>query len=620
MNAATWTILGYLALVPLLGVLFNRHLPSAAAWATAGGGMGVVMIAAGVAGTRIGGVGTYGVAGAVMNTGIWNLWYGINTFLALALVGLVFTRPYRRLKLTTIGELFEQRYGTSRCGWLTSLCVQSEYFVVNIIEPLLIGVIISNVLGIELVAGIIMGSVVIIMATAVSGLKGTSFTNIIHCGVITCGLGLVAWVGAQQMGGVSGVMARADSALLASGKDLDAWWSMVGLGWLPIIAMFFSATIHTPATSVYVNFSSSARSERVLIPAFLLAGLLAALMSFLAAFIGVEALAKYGADAGIAGYNSVTRIAMDSGPLLGGIAIAAVLAALISSGGPVLLASSTMVVNDWIPASKHFTHTRKLRAYRITSVAYGALAALIACYCGYVLGTASVLQWLLLGYAMVVPPAIAIGNIFYVRATTEAAVFWGIATGYGLGLLAWLLNKLVWQLGLDVTAYITTLLPLVVIPNVSLFMQPAGPRLAAWWPAFCRLRATAVFLVVLGLLALAGLYAGVYGGNRASATPWRDGALVYALLAPVLLTGAYGLLAGATKPTAAAWGVLGGWALSGTVWWLSRRHGLLGDTVYLYIATCWPLVVVPTLSLLRQADEALDERAASFYRRLRTPA
>lgn len=489
MNTATLTIIGYLVLVTGLGIFMaHRTEKTGAGWATGGGGMSLWLVAAGIAGTRIGGAGTYGVAGDVMDSGPWNVWYGITTFLALALVGLFYAIPYRRLKLTTIGELFIRRYGTTRSSWLTSLCVQTEYFVVNVIEPLLIGVIISGITGIPLWLGIAIGAAVIISATASSGLKGTAITNTVHCAVIIGGLGLVAYKGAQQMGGWSSVVALANEQLEAAGKDTASWWSFVGLGWFPIIAMFFSATIHTPAASVYVNYSSSARSERALLPAFLLAGFMAALMPVFAALIGIEALAKYGTDAGVGSYRSITQIAVDVGPVIGGIALAAVLAALISSGGPILLASSTMFVNDWIPASRSYSPLKKLRAYRITSVVYGTVAAIIACIFGYFIGTASALQWLLLGFAMVVPPAIAITYILYVRWTTEQGVFWGIASGYGLGLLSWVVNKTVLHWDVDIPAYFTTIVPLFVVPIVSWLTRTDDDPLAEEFYATIRNR------------------------------------------------------------------------------------------------------------------------------------
>jgi len=106
-------------------------------------------------------------------------------------------------------------------------------------------------------------------------------------------------------------------------------------------------------------------------------------------------------------------------------------------------------------------------------VLYVILAARIACIFGYSIGTASVLEWLLLGFAMVVPPAIAIGFIFYWRRTSEPAVFWGIGCGYGLGVLGWAVNKLFIGSEVDVATYLATGVPLVVIPLVSLLTAPA---------------------------------------------------------------------------------------------------------------------------------------------------
>lgn len=461
------TIIGYLAIVTLVGIYLANRNKNSDDWAIGAGTMGVFLVAAGVAGTRIGGVGTYGVAGDVVRTGVWNVWYGINTILALALVGLFFAIPYRRLRLTTVSQLFSQRYGTARNGWLTSLCVQTEYLIINILEPLLIGIILSNVFGISRIVGIFIGALIIICATALSGLRGTAITNVIHCTVIILGLGAVGIIAGQNLGGVSAIIEQVDANLAIANIDPADWWSIIGMGWFPIIAMFFSATIHTPAASVYVNYSSSAKRENILIPAFLLAGFIAAVMPFLSAIIGIEAVAKYGVDSSLTSYSSITAIATDAGPIVGGIALAAVLAALISSGAPILLASATLFVNDWIPSSKDWSSTKKLKSYRITSVIYGLIAASLAC----VLPINSVLELLLLGFAMVVPPAIAIGFIFYWKKTTEKAVFWGIALGYGLGLISWMVNTWVLKWEQDLAAYFTTLVPVVVIPVVSLLTQ-----------------------------------------------------------------------------------------------------------------------------------------------------
>ena len=483
MTISAAVIIAYLGFFTLFGIFLNRNNKSSADWATGGAGMGIWMLAAGIAGTRIGGAGTYGVAGDVMVTGLGNLWYGVNSLLALVLVGLFFAIPYRRLKLVSTGQVFDRRFGSRRCQWLTSLCVQTEYLIINIIEPFVIGSIITGVTGLPFVYSVYLGGLVILTFTATGGLKGTGITNAIHCTVIIVGLAAVGYVAMQDMGGWQDLMDKTDAALVAANIDQSSWWSYTGIGWVTIIALFFSATLHTPAASVYVNFSSSARREKDLLPAFFVAGILAAIMPMLAGFVGMEALAKYGSESGLSGYRSITQLATDTGPFIGGLALAAILGALISSGAPILLSSSVMFVNDWVPGSKKMSDQQRLRAYKMTTVAYGLLATTIA----WQANIGSVLQLLLLGYAMVVPPAIAIAYIFYWQKTTEKAAFFGILAGYLGGLLHWGLNTLYagvenagsggfgqfwYQLCLDMgewqdPTFSATIIPLIAIPLLT---------------------------------------------------------------------------------------------------------------------------------------------------------
>jgi SSS family solute:Na+ symporter len=453
-------IVVYLAATTIVGILMVRRSRGSDDWSVAGGRMGVLLIAVGIAGTRIGGAATYGVAGDVITGGVWNMWwYGISAFLAMALVGLFFAVPYRRLRIQTVGEIFTLRFGSRRAQWLTSLCVQTEYAIINVIEPLVIGRILAPLTGMPFGAAVAVGGLCLVSYTALGGLWGGAATNLIHSIAIFGGLGLVGLLGVSHLGGWPNVVDSVNAALTSAGMNPDAWWGLAGAGWMPVLAMIFSAVIHTPAASVYVNFATAARSERAVLQAFLLGGLIALPMPILAGWIGIETLAKYGASAQLASYQTVTRLASEVNPWLGGVALAAVLAAVVSSGGPILLSSATMFVRDWIPASRSWDGARRLRAYRITTVVYGAVAAVVA-WLGPI---GSILDLLLFGFAMVVPPAIAAAFVLYWPRTSEAGVFWGIALGYALGLL--------WYLAMPEDldpSYITTLVPLLVVPAVSL--------------------------------------------------------------------------------------------------------------------------------------------------------
>ena len=209
MNITALVIILYLTTFAVIGLYLTRKKGSASDWAIGGSSLGIFMIAAGAAGTRIGGAATYGVAGDVMSEGIGHMWYGVHSFAALFLVGLFFVIPYRRLKVVSVGQVFDRRFGSYRCQWLTSLCVQAEYLVVNIIEPYIIGSIVSGVTGIPFPIGVAIGAVLIITFTVSGGLKGTAYANIIHCSVVIFGLMLVGLIVMDDIGGWGVVIERA---------------------------------------------------------------------------------------------------------------------------------------------------------------------------------------------------------------------------------------------------------------------------------------------------------------------------------------------------------------------------------------------------------------------------
>ena len=496
---ALTTIVVYLVAATTAGSLMARRAQSSTGWAVAGGGMSTAMIAFGIAGTRIGGAGTYGVAGDVISGGVWNLWwYGINAFLALAIVGLFFGVYYRRFKLHTVGELFTIRFGRRRCQWLTSLCVQTEYAVVNLIEAYVIGVILSTLTPVPMFGGVMVAAVIFATYVSLGGLWGTAVTNMIHCTVVLVGLAAVGFMGVGQLGGWSAVTSTIGDHLSAASKSETSWWGFIGAGWLPVFGMFFAAAVHTPAASVYTNYSTAATAERHIAPAFLLAGVIAGLMPILAGLIGILTTARYGLDAGLSGYRNLTTLASEISPIMGGIALAAVLAAVISSGGPILLSSATMFVRDWLPFTRSYSSDRQLTAYRITTTVYAFVAA-IAAWLVATYTSVSILDLLLFGFAMVVPPALSVAYVVYWPRTTEQGAYWGMAVGYAAGMVWFALIKIALAVGFAAPdgagvarrvlvygltvggegidpSYLTFFVPLVVVPIVSLMTAQVGAR------------------------------------------------------------------------------------------------------------------------------------------------
>lgn len=460
----TLAVVLYLVLTTALGMFLARRTKNANDWAVAGGGMGFLALTAGLTGTRIGGAAIYGVAGDVIAGGVWNLWwYAISTFLALVLMGTLFAVPYRRLGLQTVGEAFTLRFGSRRAQALCSLCVQTEYLIVNVIEAYVTAALLRFLTGLPFEVALLLAAAVLVSYTALGGLWGAAYTNLVHCAVVLAGLGAVAVAGLARFGGALAVSRAVAAQLAAAGRDETAFWSFTGPGAGPVLAMVFSAAIHTPAASIYANFSSAARSERILVPAFVTAAALAATMPLLSGSIGILTLARHGPSGGLQGFASITSFATEISPWIGGAAVAAILAAVVSTGGPILLSSATLFVRDWIVASAGWGAERRLRAYRLATLGYGAVSAVLAWFVAK--AGLSLLGLLLLGYATVVPPAIAMLFLLYWRRTSQAGVLLGMGLGFAAGVIAFAVGRASGA-GPD-PSYLTTLVPLLTVPLAS---------------------------------------------------------------------------------------------------------------------------------------------------------
>ena len=148
-----------------------------------------------------------------------------------------------------------------------------------------------------------------------------------------------------------------------------------------------------------------------------------------------------------------------------------------------------MLVRDWLPATRTDSSERQLRAYRITTAVYAFVAA-IGAWVVATHTTMSILDLLLFGFAMVVPPAVSLGYLIYHRRTTEQGAYWGMLSGYAGGLVWFALVKLALATefaapegssavrqalaycltvngeGLD-PSYVTFFVPMAVVPVVS---------------------------------------------------------------------------------------------------------------------------------------------------------
>ena len=175
MSITATVIILYLGFFAAFGIYLNRNNSTASDWAIGGGSLGISCWLRGCGGHSHWRCRDLWGRRRCDKRGPGSSLVRSKLVRSTFLVGLFFAIPYRRLQVVSVGQVFDYRFGSYRCQWLTSLCVQAEYLVVNIIEPYVIGSIVSGVTGLPFVVGVAIGGFLIVTFTVTGGLKGNRY-------------------------------------------------------------------------------------------------------------------------------------------------------------------------------------------------------------------------------------------------------------------------------------------------------------------------------------------------------------------------------------------------------------------------------------------------------------
>ena len=181
----------YLAMMLVIGVLASKKANSAANFIVAGRRMPVWICSATLVATWFGGGTMMGAAGASYERGLIGVIADpFGGALALFVVGFFFVRLFRRLRLLTFIEFFQNRYGTtaatiaavatiaSNIGWTGALLVA-------------FGFVFETLTGVPLHIGIMGGAVVVFIYTVAGGMWAVAITDFVQIVVIAFGLVLL---------------------------------------------------------------------------------------------------------------------------------------------------------------------------------------------------------------------------------------------------------------------------------------------------------------------------------------------------------------------------------------------------------------------------------------------
>jgi SSS family transporter len=293
--------------------------------------------------------------------------------LCLVLVGLIYARPLYRLNILTFNDFFKMRFG--RTAEITSAVFMiPSYFGWIAAQLVALAIVLKTIVGIPLIYGIILCTVVVVFYTYFGGMWAVSITDAVQSIMIIIGLLLLAYSLSSQAGGIQVVLDAQPEGFfrfLPEAKPMAvmeyfAAWITIGLGSIPQQDVFQRVM--------------AAKSENTAVKSGIIAGLMYVTIGLIPLFIGLCANYLYpGVNPGDT-QMIIPIIVLKHGSLfLQIVFFGALLSAILSTTSGAILAPATVIGENILkPMLRNNSDKLMLHTMRLSVVGVAICAAFLA--------------------------------------------------------------------------------------------------------------------------------------------------------------------------------------------------------------------------------------------------
>jgi Na+/proline symporter len=318
----------YMLIMLGVGAYASKKTHSLTEFMIAGRGMSLGVCSLTVIATWFGGGMMLGGAGAAYDDGMMGViedpWGGA---LALLLIGFFFARMFRRLRMTTVVDFMEQRFGkvASYGMAITTLFANIVWVGAMLVA---FGVVFEALTSIPLEAGIIGGAIVIFIYTAVGGMWAVALTDSVQMVIIMVGLVVLLVTVLIDVGGWSTISPQLpeDTFRMLPFENTGEQWLNYLRAWTII------GVVDISAQTLFQRVASAKNLCFGMIPVFL-------------GIIGSVTLPDLGASERIIPALAIEHLH----PAAIAIFVGAMLAAIMSTADSALLASSSVIAKNVLP-------------------------------------------------------------------------------------------------------------------------------------------------------------------------------------------------------------------------------------------------------------------------------
>ena len=377
------TLTAYLGLLMWIGIRAARQVKTSLDYTVAGRDVAWIVVLSTTAATMVGGGASIGSVADVYRTGITFALITCAWHIQLIVTGLWIAPRLRGLNLLTVAEFFGHKFGEGARRLAVLNCV---IFLVGALVAQLVamGTITRTILDIPYPVAVLGGAAIVVYYSTVGGIRAVVKTDVLQFVILVAGIGAASAYLYAQNGGFVGMAEKIDPAQF---QLVNEHWS--GIKIATMFAAFLLGEMLVPPYAVrcfIARDSSQARWGVAGGGIFLLCFLpVATCVLGLAAQADTAVVAEIQARqaGGVADAQIVfpTLMRRTFPPAIAGIMIAALIAAVMSSGDSCLSCISTIVMEDIYRASvdREASDATLLGIARYATLVVGVVAAVCAC-------------------------------------------------------------------------------------------------------------------------------------------------------------------------------------------------------------------------------------------------
>ncbi len=347
MNTYLTVILSYFLFIILVS-LFTRRIASrsAADFLVAGRNLGLIACAVVVASEWLGGMSTIGVSEKAFTSGTMQpVLYNISTAIGMIIIGFTVARHYREKNVHTVSEMLESLFGR-RTRSVSAVAFLAAYITLSYVQLQTCASVLGPLFDISWINAVLISSIVITAYTYVGGMHALAITGIIHVAAMFIGIGIALIVGLDKMTGFASLSSR----LVELGSPAN-WYIPFSGGMSYAMSLIVGGVLGGMAGQASIQPIFAARNVKTARNSAILSSLIIAPFGIMVALLGLIAMTGYFIDAeAVTNPKMVLPTLLTTKefihPFFGGLALAGILAAILSTVGPVNFAVVTIATKD----------------------------------------------------------------------------------------------------------------------------------------------------------------------------------------------------------------------------------------------------------------------------------